>query len=101
MKKKEFDRLSGQILDASITVHKEMGPGLLESVYEYCLTKELHLRGFRASNQVYFPLHYKGEKLDKGVKCIPPGVAKFFTQHTKMYTKIASIPVWWCSTVTK
>ena len=65
MKKEEFDRLSGQILDASITVHKELGPGLLESVYEYCLTKELQLRGIQATNQVYLPLRYKGEKLDK------------------------------------
>jgi len=37
MNREEHNRLSKEILDAAITVHKEMGPGLLESVYEYCL----------------------------------------------------------------
>ena len=42
-----------------------MGPGLLESIYEICLEKELSLRGISAKRQVYLPLFYRGEELDK------------------------------------
>lgn len=42
-----------------------MGPGLLESVYEYCLWKELRLRGIIAERQIPVPLYYKGEALEK------------------------------------
>ena len=63
--KERLNRLSGQILDASITVHKEMGPGLLESVYEKCLMEEFRLRNIFAENQVELPLIYKGKELEK------------------------------------
>ena len=65
MKKEEYNKLSKEILDSAITVHKEMGPGLLESVYEYCLLAELRSRGVKAEGQVYLPLFYKGVELDK------------------------------------
>ncbi len=65
MEKEQFNLLSKNILDTSIRVHKEMGPGLLESVYELCLTKELHLRGIKAERQVFLPLFYRGEELNK------------------------------------
>ncbi|MGE0018704.1 MAG: GxxExxY protein [Draconibacterium sp.] len=65
MNKDRFNQLSGEILDAAITVHKEMGPGLLESVYELCLFKELQLRNIFVENQVTVPLYYKGENLNK------------------------------------
>lgn len=65
MNKDRFNQLSGEILDAAITVHKEMGPGLLESVYEFCLFKELQLRNIFVENQVAVPLYYKGENLNK------------------------------------
>ncbi len=61
----ELNELTGQILDSCIAVHKEMGPGLLESVYELCLMKELELRGIEAKNQVQIPLFYKGCELSK------------------------------------
>ena len=65
MKKEEYDQLSGEILDASITVHQEMGPGLLESVYQYCLAAELRSRKIKVEEQVYVPLFYKGIELKK------------------------------------
>ena len=65
MEKEKYNYLSKQILDSSITVHKEMGPGLLESVYEYCLIAELRSRGIKAEGQVYLPLFYKGIDLKK------------------------------------
>jgi len=65
MKKEEYNNLSAEILDSAMAVHIEMGPGLLESVYEYCLIAELSRRGINAKGQVYLPLTYKGEELDK------------------------------------
>ncbi|MCD6090579.1 MAG: GxxExxY protein [Bacteroidales bacterium] len=65
MTKEQYNKLSKQILDASLTVHKEMGPGLLESVYESCLFQELSLRNIEVKSQVFLPLHYKGVELNK------------------------------------
>jgi GxxExxY protein len=65
MNKERYNQLSGEILDAAITVHKEMGPGLLESVYELCMFKELQLRNIFVEHQVPVPLFYKGEDLNK------------------------------------
>ena len=68
MKKDQLNKLSGIILDASIEVHRNLGPGLLESVYEHCLMKELHNRGIKAERQVPLPVFYKDEKLDIGFR---------------------------------
>ena len=65
MQKERYNQLSREILDSSITVHKEMGPGLLESVYEISLMKEFELRGIKAENQVCIPLFYKEFELKK------------------------------------
>lgn len=65
MNKEKFNYLSKEILDASITVHKEMGPGLLESVHEMSLMKEFELRNINAMNQVSIPLYYKNYELQK------------------------------------
>jgi len=66
--RKELDELSKEIVDACITVHKLMGPGLLESVYELCLFKELELRNISVINQKIIPLIYKGFELSKDYK---------------------------------
>lgn len=60
----ELNRISGKILDAAIEVHKELGPGLLESIYEICLMKELKNIGLEGKNQIDLPVFYKGEMLD-------------------------------------
>ncbi len=52
--------LTGEIIAAAIEVHRTMGPGLIESVYEWCLTKELELRGFTVNNQQTVTIAYKG-----------------------------------------
>ena len=65
MSNEELDKLSKIILDACITVHKEMGPGLLESIYEMCLLNELASRGVKVESQVSIPLTYKGVELSK------------------------------------
>lgn len=68
MENEKLNTLSAQILDACVAVHKEMGPGLLESVYELCLLKEFEIRKIKASNQVTIPLYYKGHLLSKEFK---------------------------------
>jgi GxxExxY protein len=64
-KRAELDRISNQVIGAAIEVHKELGPGLLESVYEYCLKSELERRELKVASQVQLPIYYKGEQLDK------------------------------------
>lgn len=65
MDREQYNTLSKVILDACFSVHKHMGPGLLESVYELCLMHEFGLRGTRARNQVTLPLVYKGIEISK------------------------------------
>ena len=65
MMQDEYNQLSGIILDASIAVHKEMGHGLLESVYQQCLVRELFVRDIRVDINVIIPLIYKGYVLNK------------------------------------
>ena len=65
MNKKQYNNLTNKIIGAAIEVHKEMGPGLLESVYEECLLIELKENGIHAENQVKLPLVYKGKELNK------------------------------------
>ena len=60
----ELNKISGTIVDAAIEVHKELGPGLLESVYEICLAKEIIRRGLIVQRQVYLPVVYKNEELE-------------------------------------
>ena len=53
------------ILDSAIQVHKEMGPGLLESIYHHCLIYELRGRGLRVEHLVVIPLTYRGQEINK------------------------------------
>lgn len=61
----EYNKLSKDKLDSCITVHRVIGPGLLESIYEECLMKEFQLRNIKAKNQVFVPLLYKGFEIAK------------------------------------
>jgi GxxExxY protein len=63
--KTEIERIGGQIVDAAYVVHKELGPGLLESVYEVCLVQELRSRNLFVESQVKLPIFFKGIQLDK------------------------------------
>lgn len=64
----EIERIATQIVDAAFSVHSELGPGLLESVYEACLVKELESRGLKVDRQVSVPLVYKGEDIGEKLK---------------------------------
>ncbi len=61
----EYNIVTGAIIGAAIEVHKVLGPGLLESVYEYCLVKELRERDLHVQQQVCLPVFYKGESVGK------------------------------------
>ncbi len=60
----ERDPLTAKVIGAAIEVHREMGPGLLESIYQKCLRRELELQGLVFQSLVRLPLVYKGELLD-------------------------------------
>jgi len=59
---------TGEIIGAAIEVHRELGPGLLESSYEICLARELELRGISFEFEKPLPLEYKGVRLDCGYR---------------------------------
>ena len=60
--------LTRQIIAAAISVHRETGPGLLESVYEACLAREFELTGLAFERQVPLLVEYKGINLDCGYR---------------------------------
>ena len=64
----DLKRLAGVVVDAGLTVHRALGPGLLESVYEQCLARELTLRSLSVSRQVAVPVTYEGMTLDAGYR---------------------------------
>jgi GxxExxY protein len=64
----ERDPITHAIIGAAIEVHRVLGPGLLESVYERCLSRELELRGIVNERQVPLPVVYKGIHLEEGYR---------------------------------
>lgn len=64
----EIDAIATQIVDASLKIHKELGPGLLESAYETCLEHELVKRGYQVERQKPQPVHYDGIVIDAGYR---------------------------------
>ncbi len=64
----ELNEISGQIVDAAIAVHRELGPGLLESVYEIVLAHELKSRGLCVERQVSVPIEYRGLRFEEGYR---------------------------------
>lgn len=64
----EDERIAKLIVDSAFTVHKTLGAGLLESVYETCLCHELEKRGLKYKRQVIVPLVYDGIKFSEGFR---------------------------------
>ena len=61
----EYEHSGKLILNSCFEVHKELGAGLLESVYEFCLIEELRSCGLNVKSQVKIPIVYKGKVLEK------------------------------------
>lgn len=68
MSKEELNKLSEGVIGAAIQVHRELGPGLLESAYETCLELELQLGGFEVERQAIVPVIYRGKPVECGFR---------------------------------
>ena len=66
--KEQLNALSEAAIGAAVAVHRELGPGLLESAYEECLCHELSAAGIRFGRQVPLPVRYKDVNLDCGYR---------------------------------
>ena len=64
----ELDQLAKETVDAAFKVHSNLGPGLLEGIYEVCLVYELHKRGIKVQQQVTLPVIYDGLRLEAGLR---------------------------------
>jgi GxxExxY protein len=64
----ELERLGRIAVDAGLKVHRTLGPGLLESVYEHCVEYELQSRGLAVRRQAVLPVTYEGVTLDAGYR---------------------------------
>ena len=64
----EINQLTEKIIGCALEVHKQLGPGLLESAYEECLLYELRKAGLKVKSQLALPLVYKGNRLDAGYR---------------------------------
>ncbi len=62
------DELSHIVIGAAIEVHRQFGPGLIESIYERCLQHELQLRGLTVEKQKIVPIRYKGLEFDEPLR---------------------------------
>lgn len=64
----EIESIAKMIVDSALKVHRALGPGLLESVYELCLAHELRRRGVQLQSQVKLPITYEGLTIDAGLR---------------------------------
>ena len=98
--------LTETIIAAAIEVHRDKGPGLIESIYEWCLLKELELRGLEFIGQKCVPLEYKGFRREEPLRfdvlvesCVlveAKAVGKVLPIHKAQllsYMKLLNIPV--------
>ncbi len=68
MTKEYINDLSYKIIGCAIEVHKQIGPGLIESVYQKCFERELAIRCLKFETQLWVPLTYKGRNLDVSLR---------------------------------
>jgi GxxExxY protein len=65
---KDIETIAKIIVDSAIKVHRALGPGLLESAYQYCLAYELQKRGLKVEIEVLLPIFYDGQQIDAGYR---------------------------------
>lgn len=66
--KEELEAIAKQLVDAVLAVHRELGPGLLESTYQTCLSHELRSRQIEARCEVVLPIKYRGIEIEAGYR---------------------------------
>ena len=64
----ELNAITGAVIDHAMFIHKELGPGLLESVYQRVLSYELRKAGFDVESEVAIPIVWKGHQIDQGFR---------------------------------
>jgi GxxExxY protein len=64
----EIEDIAKEIVDSAVKVHRQLGPGLLESAYQACLTYELMKRGLKVASEVILPIHYEGHEIESGYR---------------------------------
>jgi GxxExxY protein len=64
----QVERMASAALDAAFKVHRSLGPGLLESVYETCMCHELRKANVPFQRQLHLPIHYDGLRLESGLR---------------------------------
>lgn len=65
---KDIEAIGKDIVDAAYQIHKQFGPGLLESAYQECHVYELRKRGRVVQSELILPIEYDGQKFDKGYR---------------------------------
>ena len=65
---RDIEEVARQIVDSAIRVHRELGPGLLESAYQACLGYELRKRGLQVECEIAIPIIYDGQQIDIGYR---------------------------------
>jgi GxxExxY protein len=84
------NQLTGDVIGAAIEVHRNLGPGLLESAYQQCLARELFLRQIPFERQRPLPLEYKGIRLECGYR-IDLLIARLVVVEIKSIEAIAPV----------
>jgi GxxExxY protein len=102
----ELDDVTGAVVDAAVQIHRELGPGLFESVYEAVLARALERRGLRVDQQRAVPFAYDGIEFEQGFRldllveeCVVVEVksldrlAPVHTKQVLTYLRLANVPV--------
>lgn len=87
---RSFDHVTGDIVDSALLIHQRLGPGLLESVYETLLCRDLQRRGLVVERQVTVPFDYDGIRFDRGLR-IDLLVNRVVVVEVKSVEKVAAV----------
>ena len=77
----DIEEIGKQIVDSAVKVHRALGPGLLESAYQYYLAYELRKRGLKVETEVLQPVFYDGQKIDVGYRLDAGGTARDYREQ--------------------
>jgi GxxExxY protein len=104
--KREIDEITGEVVDAAMKLHRLLGPGLLESVYETVLARELERRGLQVARQASVAFDFDGMHFDEGLRAdlLVEGVvivelksvenlAPVYSKQVPTYLRLLKLPV--------
>lgn len=94
----ELEKIGKEIVDSAYRVHKELGPGLLESVYEKCMVYDLRRKGLNVETQVCLPIEFDGQVLEQSMFRIDMVVEGMVVVENKAVAEM--IPLYQAQTLT-